>query len=134
VRLGFDEAVLLDPSGYVSECTGMNLFLVRGGTIVTPPSASVLEGITRDSLLALAGDLGYEVKELPVSRDQLYIADEVFVCGTAAEVVPVREIDFRTVGDGKAGPVTRALREAYRSTVHGEHPRSEAWCHYVRPD
>lgn len=134
VRLGFDEAILLDPSGYVAECTGMNLFFVRGGKIVTPPTASVLEGITRDTLIALAGEKGLEVRELPVSRDQLYSADEVFVCGTAAEVVPVREIDFRTIGSGTPGPVTRALRDAYHAAVRGEHPRSEEWCHFVHPD
>jgi branched-chain amino acid aminotransferase len=132
VRLGFDEAILLDPQGYVAECTGANLFLVRGGKIVTPPDAPVLEGITRDSIVTLAGDLGYEVVERPVSRDQLYIADEVFVCGTAAECVALREIDFRPIGAGTAGPVTRALQKAYRSAVLGKHERSPDWCHPVR--
>ena len=131
VRLGFDEAILLDPQGYVSECTGANLFLVRGGKIVTPPDAPVLEGITRDSIVTLAGDLGYEVLERPVSRDQLYIADEVFVCGTAAECIALREIDFRTIGAGTAGPVTRALQKAYRAAVLGKHKRSADWCHLV---
>src|SRR5258705_499385 len=83
VRLGFDEAIMLDPYGFVAECTGENLFLVREGKIRTPDSATVLEGITRDSLLTIARDLGYEIVEGPVSRDQLYAADEVFVCGTA---------------------------------------------------
>ncbi len=131
VRLGFDEAILLDPGGYVAECTGANLFLVRDGTIVTPPAALVLEGITRDSIMTLAGDLGIPVVEKPVSRDQLYIADEVFVCGTAAECVGLREIDFRTIGSGAAGPVTRALQEEYARAVRGGHPRSAAWCHHV---
>jgi len=131
VRLGFDEAILLDPAGYVAECTGANLFLVRGGKIVTPPSAPVLEGITRDSLLTLAGDLGIPVVESPVSRDQLYIADELFVCGTAAECIALREVDFRTIGSGVAGPVTRALQAAYRDAVTGKHARSADWCHYV---
>ncbi len=131
VRLGFDEAILLDPGGYVAECTGANLFLVRDGTIVTPPAALVLEGITRDSIMTLAGDLGIPVVEKPVSRDQLYIADEVFVCGTAAECVGLREIDFRTIGSGAAGPVTRALQTAYAQAVRGGHPRSAAWCHRV---
>jgi branched-chain amino acid aminotransferase len=131
VRLGFDEAVLLDPDGYVAECTGANIFLVRGGAVVTPPSAPILEGITRDSILTLASDLGLPVAEKPVSRDQLYIADEVFVCGTAAECVALREIDFRTIGSGEAGPVTRAIQDAFHAAVRGEHPRSGEWCHHV---
>lgn len=131
VRLGFDEAILLDPQGYVAECTGANLFLVRDGRIVTPPAAPVLEGITRDSIVTLAGDLGLPVVESPVSRDQLYIADEIFVCGTAAECIALREVDFRTIGEGLAGPVTRALQAAYHAAVTGKHPRSAGWCHYV---
>ena len=131
VRLGFDEAIMLDPTGYVAECTGANIFLVRDGKIVTPPAALVLEGITRDSIMSLAGDLGIPVAEKPVSRDQLYIADEVFVCGTAAECVALREIDFRTIGSGVAGPVTRTLQKAYHAAVCGSHPRSEGWCHWV---
>src|SRR5215475_4175849 len=102
-RAGFDEAIMLDPQGYVAECTGENLFIARAGKIYTPPRGSILEGITRDSLIILARDLGYKVIEEPISRDQLYIADEVFVCGTAAEVIGLREIDFRTIGSGKAG-------------------------------
>src|SRR5436853_6332246 len=90
VRLGFDEAIMLDPSGYVAECTGENLFVARKGVIYTTPNSSILEGITRDSLLILARDLGYSVVEEPISRDQLYISDEVFVCGTAAEVIAIR--------------------------------------------
>ncbi len=131
VRLGFDEAIQLDPTGYVSECTGANIFLVRDGAIVTPPDGPVLEGITRDTLIRLAGDLGFSVEEKPVSRDQLYIADEVFICGTAAECVALREIDFRTIGSGVAGPVTRALQSAYHAAVRGEHPRSPDWSHLV---
>ncbi len=131
VRLGFDEAIMLDPSGYVAECTGANIFLVRGGKLLTPPAALVLEGITRDSILTLASDLGITVSETPVSRDQLYLADEVFVCGTAAECVALREIDFRTIGSGEAGPVTRAIQDAYHAAVRGRHPRSETWCHHV---
>jgi len=131
VRLGFDEAIMLDPQGYVAECTGENLFLVRKGRIITPPTSPVLEGITRDALITIAGDLGYKVVEQPVSRDQLYIADEVFVCGTAAECVAVREIDFRVIGSGKMGPVTRAIQKEYRALVHGQHPRSADWLDYV---
>ncbi len=130
-RLGFDEAIMLDPQGYVAECTGENLFMVRRGVIYTPQTADVLEGITRDSLLALAADLGLQVKETLISRDQLYIADEVFVCGTAAEVVSVTEIDFRQIGSGRMGPITRKLQQAFSSLVHGTHPRSPAWLTYI---
>jgi branched-chain amino acid aminotransferase len=130
-RAGFDEAIMLGPDGYVAECTGENLFIVRNKqgekTISTTPRAGILEGITRDSLIALARDLGYSVVEEPISRDQLYIADEVFVCGTAAEVVALREIDFRTIGDGKAGPVTRALQHEFDKLVNGRHARSAEW-------
>jgi len=130
-RLGFDEAIMLDPQGYVAECTGENLFLVRGGKIYTSPTADILEGITRDALITLARDLGYEVIEQPISRDQLYIADEVFVCGTAAECVALREIDFRVIGAGKMGPVTHAVQRAFRAAIHGQHPRSAEWLDYV---
>jgi branched-chain amino acid aminotransferase len=130
-RAGFDEAIMLGPDGYVAECTGENLFLVRniaGNNIIyTSPRAGILEGITRDTLITLARDLGYSVIEEPISRDQLYIADEVFVCGTAAEVVALREIDFRAIGDGKAGPVTRALQQEFDKVVSGRHARSAQW-------
>jgi branched-chain amino acid aminotransferase len=126
-RLGFDEAIMLDPQGYVAECTGENLFLVRNGKIYTPSTATVLEGITRDATLTLARDEGFEVLEQPISRDQLYIADEVFVSGTAAELVAVREIDFRTIGAGKMGPVTRRLQKVFHAAIHGGHPRSAEW-------
>jgi branched-chain amino acid aminotransferase len=115
----------------VAECSGENLFLVRDGVIYSPPRATILEGITRDSVVTLAGDLGIPVVEEPISRDQLYIADEVFLCGTAAEVVPVREIDFRRIGNGKKGPVTDALQKAFSETVRGLGPRSPEWLDYV---
>src|SRR6202162_6379535 len=134
-RAGFDEAIMLGPDGYVAECTGENLFIVRSKerskndnkTIATTPRAGILEGITRDSLITLARDLGYSVVEEPISRDQLYIADEVFVCGTAAEVIALREIDFRTIGDGKTGPVTRALQQEFDKLVRGRHAKSAEW-------
>ena len=103
------------------------MFVVRNGVIYTVPRGSILEGITRDSLITLAGDMGYTVVEEPISRDQLYIADEVFVCGTAAEVIGLREIDFRTIGTGKTGPVTRELQKAFDELTSGRHPRSERW-------
>lgn len=126
-RLGFDEAIMLDPSGYVAECTGENIFVVRNGVIYTVPRGPILEGITRASLITLAEDLGYRVIEEPISRDQLYIADEVFVCGTAAEVIGLREIDFRQVGDGKTGKVARALQRAFDEVTSGRHARSADW-------
>jgi branched-chain amino acid aminotransferase len=126
-RAGFDEAIMLDPQGYVAECTGENIFLVRNNVIYTPARGAILEGITRDSLLALARDLGHNVVEEPISRDQLYIADEVFVCGTAAEVVGLREIDFRAIGNGKTGPVTRALQVEFEKLSGGRHARSAEW-------
>lgn len=130
-RLGFDEAIMLDPQGYVAECTGENLFLVRKGKLYTPPLATVLDGITRDSIITLAKDEGYEVIEGPISRDTLYIADEVFVCGSLAELVAVREIDFRTIGAGKMGPVTRRIQQRFHATVSGDGPRSADWLDYV---
>lgn len=130
-RLGFEETIMLDPQGYVAECSGENLFLVRKGVVYTPASATVLEGITRDSLMVIARDLGYTVEERVVGRDQLYIADEVFVTGTAAELVAVTEIDFRQIGSGKMGPVTRQIQQSFHQVVRGKHPRSTGWLDYV---
>jgi len=130
-RLGFQEAIMLDPQGYVAECTGENLFIVRRGKIFTPSTAPVLEGITRHSIYTIATDLGYEVIEMPISRDQLYTADEVFVCGTAAEVIGLCEIDFRTIGDGKSGRVTREIQNVYHDAIRGRVAKYEEWCEYV---
>ena len=130
-RAGFDEAIMLDPQGYVAECTGENIFVVRDGDIYTVPRASILEGITRDSLIKVAEDMGYRVIEEQISRDQLYIADEVFVCGTAAEIIALREIDFRKIGIGIMGPVTQGIQGEYRKLVTGTHARSEGWLSYV---
>lgn len=127
MRLGFDEAIMLDPQGFVAECTGENLFLVRGRKLYTPARTTVLEGLTRDSLITIAHDLGYEVVEEPITRDQLYLSDEVFVCGTAAEVIGLREIDFRTIGAGESGPVTRHLQEVFHKVVRGQEPRYADW-------
>jgi branched-chain amino acid aminotransferase len=131
-RLGFDEAILLDPQGYVAECTGENLFTVVAGRLRTPPASAILAGITRDTILSIARDAGIAVEEAMLSRDDLYMADEVFVCGTAAEVIGVREIDRRTIGSGSAGNVTRRLQELYRSATRGEHTRSGEWLSFVR--
>jgi branched-chain amino acid aminotransferase len=130
-RLGFDEAIMLDPQGYVAECTGENLFIIRKGKIYTPGLATVLEGITRDSLITLAADLGFAVKDVLIGRDQLYIADEIFVCGTAAELIAVTEVDFRTIGSGRMGPITRQLQEVFHAVINGKHARSKDWLEYV---
>jgi branched-chain amino acid aminotransferase len=131
MRLGFDEAILLDPEGYVAECTGENLFVVKGSSLCTPPAAGILDGITRQSVITLARDAGYAVVEARLTRDDLYAADEVLVCGTAAEVIGLREIDFRRIGDGRTGPVTRRLQRLYREATEGVHPRAEEWLDYV---
>lgn len=131
-RAGFNEAVMLDPEGYVAECTGENIFLVKNDKIYTPPRTTILEGITRASVFTLAQDLGYSVMEERLTRDQLYIADEVFVCGTAAEVVPVCDIDFRQIGAGKMGPVAKAIQHEFFKTVHGEGARSAGWLDVVK--
>lgn len=131
LRSGYDEAIMLDPQGYVSECSGENLFIVRSEEILTPPQSTILEGITRDSIITLARDAGYIVTEKLVSRDQLYIADELFVCGTAAEVTPVRAVDHRIVGSGHRGPITQLLQQAFFETVNGKGPRSSEWLDYV---
>jgi len=134
VRLGFDEAIMLDPQGYVAECTGENLFIVRNGKIYTPPTTAILEGITRASLITLANDLGLEVVEQAISRDQLYIADEVFVSGTAAECIGLSEIDFRVIGSGVTGPITRQIQQIYHETIRGRGQHSAEWLDYVHTD
>jgi branched-chain amino acid aminotransferase len=132
VRLGFDEAIMLDPQGYVAECTGENIFLVRHGKIFTPPTTTILEGITRDALITIARDLGFEISEQMISRDQLYIADEVFVCGTAAECIALREIDFRVIGSGKMGLITRQIQQAYQAAIHGKTAKYEEWLAVIK--
>ncbi|MEE8356741.1 MAG: branched-chain amino acid transaminase [Anaerolineales bacterium] len=131
IRNGFDEAIMLEPDGSVAECSGENLFLAQNGVIYTPPKTAILAGITRDALLSLMKDLGYQVIEQAISRDQLYIADEVFVCGTAAEVTPVTKIDHRPVRDGKRGPITENIQELFFQTVEGKGKRSAEWLDYV---
>lgn len=128
-RNGHDEAILLNEDGHVSEAAGMNLFLVRQGRIITPPvSANLLEGVTRDSLRTLAvEEAGIAVEERAVDRTELYVADEVFLVGTAAQVAPVGAIDRRPVGDGTIGPITGRLRELYARVVRGEVPKFSSW-------
>lgn len=124
---GYDEAMMLDTSGLVSEATGENIFIVRDNIIKTPPLNSALGGITRASIITLARDLGYEVKELPFSRDEVYTADEAFLSGTAAELTPIREVDHRVIGAGHRGPVTKRLQEEFFRIVKGENPKYAGW-------
>lgn len=124
---GYDEAILLDPEGYVSEGTGENIFIVRKGRLKTTPLTSILEGITRNAVIELAREQGLVVLEERFTRDEMYIADEVFVTGTAAELTPVRELDKRPIGTGKPGPVTAALQKRFFSIVRGEDPSHESW-------
>ncbi len=123
---------MLDPNGMLAECTGENLFMVRGGKLYTAPRATILEGITRDSIITVARDMGYEVIEEPISRDQIYIADEAFLTGTAAECVAVCEVDFRKIGDGKMGPITRKIQKTFHDVIHGKVAKYEDWCDYVK--
>lgn len=128
VLAGYDEAIMLDSSGYVAEASGENIFAVIRGRLVTPPlSAAILEGITRDSVLTIAADLGIPCDEKQLSRDQLYLADEVFLTGTAAEITPVREIDDRSIGTGKTGPITQKLQEIFFQTVRGQQQSYARW-------
>jgi branched-chain amino acid aminotransferase len=128
---GYDEAILLDASGLVAEASGENLFVVRDGEIKTPPLANVLEGITRASVIELARDKGMSVAEAPITRDELYVADEIFLTGTAAEVTPVREVDHRQIGPGKRGPITKTLQDAFFDVVAGRDRKHERWLTYV---
>jgi branched-chain amino acid aminotransferase len=124
---GYDEAILLDPEGYVSEGTGENVFIVRKGRLKTTPLTSILEGITRNAVIELAREQGLIVLEERFTRDEMYVADEVFVTGTAAELTPVREIDKRRIGTGKPGPVTTALQKRFFAIVRGEDPSHDSW-------
>ena len=128
---GYDEAILLDTQGLVAEASGENLFVVRDGAVRTPPLPTVLDGITRNTVLALAREAGIPISESPISRDELYIADEVFMTGTAAEVTPVREVDRRQVGAGTRGPITKTLQAAYFDAVTGRNRKHEDWLTYV---
>ncbi|MFO2464939.1 branched-chain amino acid transaminase [Pseudomonas sp. 15FMM2] len=129
--LGFDEALLLDTEGYVSEGAGENIFVVRDGVIYTPDLASCLDGITRNSVKVIAQNLGFEVLEKRITRDEVYCCDEAFFTGTAAEVTPIRELDGRTIGDGGRGGITRQIQQAYFSAVQGVDEAYAHWLTYV---
>ena len=132
IKSGYDEAILLSPQGYVSECTGENLFIVREGKIITPPSsAGALEGITQKTIRKIAEDLDIPYIQGNILRSDLYIADEAFLSGTAAEIVPIRSVDDREIGD--RGPITKAIQEVYFDVVRGKRPEYESWNEYVNP-
>jgi branched-chain amino acid aminotransferase len=131
IQTGYDEALLLDPAGYVAEGSGENVFMVRQGVLKTPPPMSILEGITRASVLELARLEGIPLREEPLSRDEIYIADELFFTGTAAEITPVREVDKRPIGVGKPGPLTKRLQRQFFDIVHGKDERFKEWLTYV---
>ena len=124
---GCDEALLLDTQGYVSEGSGENFFMVRDGVIYTPELTSALDGITRNTIIRLAHEAGYEVREKCITRDEVYIADEAFFTGTAAEVTPIRELDNRKIGSGSRGPITEILQAKYFDVVHGRSPEHLGW-------
>jgi branched-chain amino acid aminotransferase len=129
---GCDEAMLLDPEGYVAEGSGENIFIVRNGKLYTPELTSALDGITRDTIITLAGEIGVPVAEKRITRDEVYIADEAFFTGTAAEVTPIREVDGRVIGAGSRGPITERLQTMYFDQVHGRRREFPEWLTYVK--
>jgi branched-chain amino acid aminotransferase len=131
---GYSEGIALDSFGYLSEGSGQNLFVVRDEVVCTPPlSSAVLPGITRNSIIAIAKDLGFQVREEVLPREILYIADEAFFVGTAAEITPIRSVDKITVGAGKRGPITEAIQTAFFDIINGEKPDHHGWLTYVYP-
>ncbi|MBW4077422.1 MAG: branched-chain amino acid transaminase [Acidobacteria bacterium] len=129
LKAGYDEAIMLGPDARISECTGENLFIVRNGLLISPPpsEAGALRGITQASIVKIANDLGYEVSFEAMRRDDLYLADEAFLTGTAAEVVPIASVDDRLVGNGTPGPITKAIQSTYFKAVRGQIPEYEDW-------
>jgi len=132
ISSGYDEALLLDTEGYISEGSGENIFIVRNGVLKTTPLTSILEGITRNSIITIAKDLKIEVREDRFTRDEVYIADEAFFTGTAAEVTPIRELDGRTIGDGKRGKITKKLQSIFFDIVKGKNKKYNSWLTYIR--
>jgi len=129
---GYDEAIMLDYRGFISEGPGENLFIVEKGRLLTPPiSASILPGITRDTVMVLARDLGYEIREVDIHRSKLYNADEAFFTGTAAEVVPICEVDDRKIGSGKTEPITKRIQDEFFAVVRGKRQQYKHWLTYV---
>lgn len=132
LRDGYDEALLLDVDGFVAEGSGENIFIVRNGVIFTPDLTSALEGITRETIVKLAEEFGYEVREKRITRDEVYVADEAFFTGTAAEVTPIRELDGRKIGSGSRGPITEKLQSSYFDLVHGRVTEHLDWLTQVK--
>ena len=131
IRSGFDEAIMLDVQGNVGEGSGENIFIVRDGVLKTPPLTAILEGITRNSVIDLARQMGLTVRETVFSRDELYIADEVFFTGTAAELTPIREVDNRKIGSGFPGPITHKLQQAFFRIVQGKDDAHKSWLTFI---
>jgi len=131
IACGCDEALLLDTNGFVAEGSGENFFLVRNGIIYTPELTSALEGITRETVMQIAAECGYEVREKRITRDEVYVADEAFFTGTAAEVTPIRELDGRSIGNGGRGPITEKLQSLYFDYVHGRRAEHQDWLSVV---
>ena len=131
MRDGYDEALLLDVDGFVAEGSGENIFLVKNGVIYTPELTSALDGITRKTLIQLATDEGLEIREKRITRDEVYVADEAFFTGTAAEVTPIRELDGRAIGSGTRGPITEKLQKHYFDVVHGRVEKYNDWLSYI---
>jgi len=131
IASGYDEALILDTNGFVSEGTGQNIFILRNGVLMTPPLPSVLEGITRKSIIEMSHKEKIRVSETNFTRDEVYIADEAFFTGTAAEVTPIREVDGRTIGTGKPGPVTKKLQDLFFNIVKGEAKAYSSWLTYI---
>jgi branched-chain amino acid aminotransferase len=127
IQSGFDEALMLDPEGFVTQGSGENVFLVRDGVLKTPPLHGILRGITRESILTLACEQGLKIEVETFARDEVYAADEAFFTGTAAELTPIREVDGRAIGDGTPGPITKRLQTAYFGLVHGEDESHLDW-------
>ena len=129
--LGFDEALMLDSEGYLSEGSGENIFIVKNGKVKTPPLTSILEGITRNCVIQMANDKNISIEEQRFTRDEIYSADEVFLTGTAAEITPIREIDFRTIGKGKPGEITKTLQSCFFDIIRGNKEQYSSWLKYL---
>src|SRR5699024_9573887 len=130
-KAGYDEALLLDHEGYVAEGSGENLFIVRDGVLYTPDLTCALDGITRRTIMTFAQELGLECREKRITRDEVYIADEAFFTGTAAEVMPIRELDDRSIGEGKRGPITEQLQQRFFDFVGGQSNDHAEWLTYI---
>ncbi len=131
VSCGYDEAIMLDPDGFVSEGSGENIFIAKEGVLKTPPLTSILRGITRDSVMEIGWDIGIEVVEERFTRDELYMADEAFFTGTAAEITPIREVDDRRIGKGRPGPITELIQKVFFETVRGKNTQYNHWLRWI---